>query len=117
MPKGLAATHVHSHNAYFARVGRSGRYTRVTRAAAMSTGATLVALDGQAAMVADPMHGGLWIRSHRCVSLYDCPRCKSKAGVPCKGAGNWGYVCYTHVDRREKAQRARRAQCASQSAS
>lgn len=114
MPKGTAATHVHSHGDYYARIGRSGRYQRVERID-IHHRYTIVELPHLQVMIADPMRAGLWLRGHRCVQLYDCPRCKSKVGVPCKAAGNWGYVCYTHFVRREKAQRARRAQCASPS--
>jgi hypothetical protein len=114
MPKGQAASYVYSGRRYYHRIGRSGRYRRVKRPLLECVA---VVISHPEVMVADPMHGGLWLRSHASVSAVACPRCKSAAGVPCKGAGNWGYVCYTHVDRREKAQRARRAQCASQSAS
>ena len=59
-------------------------------------------LSKQIAFVPHPDLRGMWLRTHSCVVLVDCPACHSKKGIPCRN-DKCGYNSDTHYKRRKAA--------------
>ena len=60
----------------------------------------IVAFD--TAFVPHPGLWGLWMKTHPCVLVVECPRCGSKPGEPCQSSSSLvtPYISATHVARR-----------------
>ena len=57
-------------------------------------------LSKSVAFVRHPRKKGLWMNTHPCVVMVECPMCGSKKGEPCIGQGA-RFTSGTHAVRRE----------------
>lgn len=55
--------------------------------------------------VAVPTQRGRYVRTHRCVAVVACSRCRATAGEPCKTDGGDGYHSFPHCARTSEYKR------------
>jgi hypothetical protein len=58
---------------------------------------------GSECFVASPLAAGIWVRTHICVALVDCPQCNAPRGQLCVNTDSEKPHSYTHHRRRTAA--------------